>query len=307
MTNRKLGRGLNALLGVPSDPPVQLGIHQPEDSAAGELRHIAVAEIDANPYQPRRDFDPTEIASLAESIGVHGVVQPIAVRRVNERYQLIAGERRLRASQQAGLSQIPARVMELDERQTFEVALVENLQRADLNAIEKALAFQGYVSKFGVTHEELAGQLGVDRSTVTNLMRLLELSAEIQDAVRAGKISNGHARALLALDDPIERVAACRKIIVEGLSVRQTEAFVREQKTGIATTSDPAKTKSTSTTSTTSSASPKSNHLLAVENDLRQSLGTKVEIRPTGKDTGQIVLQFHSNDDFERIVQKLRS
>lgn len=299
MTNRKLGRGLHALLGVPSEPPVQIGIHKPEEVASGELRQIPLSEIDANPYQPRREFDPAEISSLSDSIVAHGVVQPIAVRRSGARFQLIAGERRLRASQQAGLETIPARILDLDERQTFEVALVENLQRTDLNALEKAHAFQAYVSKFGTTHEELAGHLGVDRSTVTNLMRLLELPNEVQDAVRSGKISSGHARALLAIEDPIERVALCRKIVVEGMSVRQIEALVREKKSGGET---PERSKSKSVASTPA----KSNHILALEGELRQSLGTKVEIRSTDKDAGSIIMHFSTNDDFERLLARLR-
>lgn len=300
MTNRKLGRGLHALLGVPGEAPVQLGIHQPDETGPGELRHVAVTEIDANPYQPRRDFDPTEIAALAESIAVHGVVQPIAVRKNGDRFQLIAGERRLRASQRAGLATIPARVLDLDERQTFEVALVENLQRQDLNAIEKAQAFQGYVARFGTTHEELANHLGVDRSTVTNLLRLLELPAEIQDAVRAGKISNGHARALLSLEDPVDRVAACRQIVVEGLSVRQVETWVRERK------STKGKGGPTRAGGKPTGVVQKSNHVAALENELRQSLGVRVEIRPSGDQSGTIELSFASNDDFDRLIEKLR-
>lgn len=299
MTNRKLGRGLHALLGVPGEEPVKLGIHDPS-AADAELRHIAVGEIDANPYQPRREFTAEEIESLAESIAVHGVVQPIAVRRVGDRFQLIAGERRLRASQRVGLPTIPARVLSLDERQTFEVALVENLQRQDLNAMEKAVAFQGYVSQFGTTHEELAQHLGVDRTTVTNLLRLLELPGEIQDAVRCGKISNGHARALLGVEDAVERVALCRRIVVEGLSVRQVEELAREQKK--------RPTHSAAGSATKASTTPKhnSNHVAAIENELRQALGVKVEIRANKQQAGAITLHFASNDDFERLVQKLR-
>lgn len=296
MNRKKLGRGLQALLGVEEEGESALGLVVPNAAPAGELRPLSVEEIDLNPYQPRRDFDGEELASLAGSISVHGVIQPVVVRPVNGRFQLVAGERRLRAAQQAGLKQIPARIIELDEQQTFEVALVENLQRRDLNAIEKAQAFQGYIARFATTHEELATHLGVDRTTVTNLMRLLELPEPVQDAVRIGQITFGHARAILSLEDSVSQIELCRRIVAEALSVRQTEAIVRERRAP-APTDNGERSKP--------AAAPKSNHIVSLENELRQRFGTKVEIRPTAKDRGTILIHFHSNDDFERVVSQL--
>ena len=204
---RRLGRGLASLLGT------EEGGFEPSSLESAELMHLAIDQIDANPYQPRKQFDPSELAALADSLRQHGMLQPVLVRAVEGRYQLIAGERRLRAAMEAHLHQIPARVLELDDQHVCELAMVENLQREDLNAIDKAVAFKGYLDKFGGTQEELAGRLGLDRSTISNLIRLLELPEEVQDAVRSKQISQGHARALLGLPDQDSMIGACRKII----------------------------------------------------------------------------------------------
>lgn len=297
MAKKTLGRGLQALLG--SEGPDEAGVAVAEKasytSTDAETLSVAIDEIDPNPYQPRRDFDPEEIAALAQTVSAHGIIQPVVVRSVGDRFQIIAGERRLRAAQEAGLRQVPVRILDVDEQQSFEFALIENLQRKDLNPIEKAYAFQQYIGQFGATHEELAAQLGVDRSTVTNLIRLLELPDSVQEAVRAGQISNGHARALLSVDDPIAQIALCRQIIEENLSVRQTEQLVKQQKPKV---EKPAATTSPSKPS-------KSNHILALETDLRRRLGAKVEIAPKTKDSGSIIIHFESNDDFERVVEIL--
>src|SRR3954467_5527711 len=194
VNKKRLGRGLAALLGTEEG-----GVEPGSLEMAGPL-HVPVDQIDPNPFQPRRTFDPAEIAALADSLRQHGMLQPVIVRPMGERYQLIAGERRLRASVEAQLHEIPARVMELDDQRIHELAMVENLQREDLNALEKATAFRSYLDSYGGTQEELAGRLGLDRSTVANLMRLLDLPAEVQDAVRNKKITQGHARALLGLE-----------------------------------------------------------------------------------------------------------
>lgn len=294
MVKRKLGRGLQALLGVEEDSEGAGGVDVGEADAGGELARLPLSELDRNPYQPRNDFRPEELAALTQSVCVHGVIQPIIVRPVGGRFQIIAGERRFRAAQEAGLTHIPVRVVDIDEQQTFEFALVENLQREDLNAIEKAQAFEKYINQFGTTHEELAGHLGVDRSTVTNFIRLLELPQAVQEAVRVGQISNGHARALLSVNDSVEQIALCRRIIAEGLSVRQTEEAVRGYRTAPDKPSSPAK-----------SAPSKSNHLQSLENDLRQRLATKVEIKAKAKDKGTITIHFESHDDFERVMSCL--
>ena len=205
------------------------------DRPAGEAASPAVnpprLEIDliaSNPVQPRQDFNVEELNTLAESIAAHGLLQPVVVRRVKDRYELVAGERRLQAAKRAGWTSVPVSVIEADDRQTAELAIVENLHRKDLNALEKAASFQRYLEQYACTQEELAGRLKLDRSTIANLIRLLELPEPVQEAIRQGKITQGHARAILPLGDEQEQVAFCERVQKEGLSVRQTEAMVQE-------------------------------------------------------------------------------
>jgi ParB family chromosome partitioning protein len=292
MNKRRLGRGLDSLLGT------EEGGTEASSLEKADLIHIAVERIDPNPFQPRRQFDQAEIAALADSIKQHGVLQPIIVRSVGDRYQLIAGERRLRASIEAKVHDIAARVMVLDDRKVSELAMVENLQREDLNAIEKATAFKDYLHRYGGTQEELAGRLGLDRSTLSNLIRLLELPEEAQTAVLSKAITAGHARALLGLPDAQSRVTACRQVIAEGLTVRQTEALVA---TGVPTASkarirnDPGQE--------TPARSP---HFVELEEHLKVRFGTPVAVRPKGKDRGQIVIEYNSQDEYERVVGLIR-
>lgn len=295
-SKRRLGRGLEALLGRDE------GGFEPSSLDSGDLTHIPVEQIDPNPFQPRREFDPAEIAALADSLRQHGMLQPVLVRVVGERYQLIAGERRLRASIEAKLHDVPARVMELDDQRVSELAMVENLQREDLGALEKASAFRDYLNRYGGTQEELAGRLGLDRSTVSNLMRLLDLPEEVQDAVRTKKITQGHARALLGLPDPDQQRAACQRVIAESLSVRQTEALVA---TGEPTPSrtrirkDPAHTDATP-------ADGRAPHVLEMERSLHERFGTPVLIRVRGRERGQIIIDFKSQEELERLTQLIR-
>ncbi len=211
-----------------SPPQPQLAIHQPDAQPTGEPLKVSVYEIDNNPYQPRRDFDEAEIDQLADSLEQHGLLQPIVVRRAGERYQLISGERRLRAAIKAGWPDVPVYIREADDRQLAELAIVENLQRKDLNALEKAASFQQYLEQYGCTQEELAGRLAIDRSTMANLIRLLELPAMVQAALRSGAITQGHARALLPLGDDHQQVSLCTRIQIGGLSVRAVEELVQE-------------------------------------------------------------------------------
>jgi ParB family chromosome partitioning protein len=231
-----LGRGLNALFGdVAAEAPVLAspGAARPATSApAGDsVQHIAVGAIRPLPGQPRRHFDENAIAELADSIGTRGLLQPIIVRRApgGEGYQLVAGERRWRAAQRAGLHQIPALVRELDDAATYEIALVENIQRQDLNAIEEASAYRKLIEDFGHSQEALAKLVGKSRSHVSNLMRLLDLPVEVQDLVGDGSLSMGHARALIGADGA---EAIARRVVQEGLSVRTVEALVREMLPG---------------------------------------------------------------------------
>jgi ParB family chromosome partitioning protein len=286
---RRLGRGLEALLGH------EEGGFEPSSVEGAELIQVAVDQVDPNPFQPRRHFDPAEIASLAESLRQHGMLQPIIVRSVGLRYQLIAGERRLRASIEAQLHEIPARVLELDDQRVFELAMVENLQREDLNAIDKAGAFRDYLSRYGVTQEDLAGRLGIDRSTVSNLIRLLELPEEILGAVRSSQISQGHARALLGLEESESRIVAYRRVVTEHLSVRQTEALVS---TGVPT---PSRARVRKDPAHGPDARPP--HLLELEQALHSRLGTTVAVRPRGAERGQIVIEYQSREEFDRLTR----
>jgi ParB family transcriptional regulator, chromosome partitioning protein len=296
VNKRRLGRGLEALLGH------EEGGLEPDSFDAGDLSYIPVDQIDPNPFQPRREFDPTEIAALADSLRQHGMLQPVLVRPVNDRYQLVAGERRLRASLEAQLHEIPARVMELDDQRIYELAMVENLQREDLNALEKAAAFRDYLARYGGTQEELAGRLGLDRSTISNLIRLLDLPEEVQDAVRSKKISQGHARALLALPDADNQRGACQRVINEVLSVRQTEALVATGEPTPARTrvrKDPAEPGSTP-------SGGKAPHLVELEQHLHSRFGTSVLIRVRSREKGQIVIDFNSQEEFDRITNMIR-
>jgi ParB family chromosome partitioning protein len=296
VNKRRLGRGLDALLGRAD------GGFEASTLEAAELMHIAVDQIDPNPFQPRRHFDPVEVSALADSLRQHGMLQPVIVRQVNDRYQLIAGERRLRASIEAQLHEIPARIFDLDDQRVAELAMVENLQREDLNAIEKAIAFKDYLGQYGGTQEELAGRLGLDRSTVSNLIRLLELPEEVQQAVLTKKITQGHARALLALPDHDAIKAACQRVIVDNLSVRQTEALVA---TGEPTPNKPRIRKDAPEPESTPSGG-KAPHVLELEHHLAGRFGTAVMIRVKARDRGQIIIDFNSQEEFERVTGLIR-
>lgn len=296
MNKRRLGRGLEALLGR------EEGGLEAATLDSAEMLHIPVDQIDPNPYQPRRDFNPVDIASLADSIRQHGMLQPILVRPHHDRFQLIAGERRLRASIEAQLHEVPARVLELDDQRVHELAMVENLQREDLNALEKANAFRSYLDHYGGTQEELASRLGVDRSTVANFLRLLDLPEEVKDAVRDKKITQGHARALLGLTNEEERVDAYRRVMTEGLTVRQTEALVSS---GDPTTS---KTRIRKDPAEPSATAPEARapHFIELEQHLHERFGTPVMIRLKGQNRGQIVVDFHDEEQFQRLASMLR-
>lgn len=309
---RRLGRGLEALLGKPPGAGVDLetaggqggaapGLASASD-APGGLPRVPIDQIDGNPFQPRQDFDDEAIDELAASLEQHGLLQPLVVRRHNGRYQLVAGERRLRAAVRAGWIDVPVQVREADDRQMAELAIVENLQRRDLNPLEKAASFHQYLERYGCTQEELAGRLKVDRSTIANLIRLLELPAAVQDALRRGTISQGHARALLPLGDEHEQLALCRRIESESLSVRATEELVQD--TIHAADAEPLSVVGGDGRMGAKPAKKRpqrSSQLALLEQEFRAALGTKVSIRQTKKGGGRIVIQFGDSDEFERL------
>jgi ParB family chromosome partitioning protein len=284
----RLGRGLNALLGD----------NQPPAKADGPTTRLAVGKIQQNPYQPRKRFDDEELTALTASVKEHGVLQPLVVRPIGDGFQLIAGERRLRAAQGAGLAEVPVHVVNFDDQQVFEAALVENIQRSDLNPVEKAQGFKDYLDKFGLTQEQLGAKLGLDRTTVSNLLGLLHLPAEVQDAVRFGQITLGHAKVLKGVPEAERQVALCRETILKNYSVHALELLVKQQKLeAVTVTTDAAEKRE---------PAEKTAHVKGIEDDLRQRLAVRVEIKVKAKDKGQILIGFESNDDFERVIDALK-
>jgi len=263
-------------------------------------RNIDILSIDKNPYQPRLVFDQSEIDSLAESIQTHGLLQPIVVRKLKDRYQLIAGERRLRAALQAGWQDIPAHVLDVTDQQMAELALTENMQRRDLNAIEKATAFQRYLEIYGGTQEELAKRLGFDRTTITNIIRLLQLPEEVRDMVQRNEITSGHARAILPLKEDWELIDIAVQIRDEGWSVRQTEQYVTDLQNGIIHEDDWGKK-----TKAATSRKPQvpDDQTASLEQDFRNTLGSKVKLTHNNQGRGKIVIPFATHDEFDRIYQ----
>jgi ParB family chromosome partitioning protein len=310
---KRLGRGLEALLNStadavaapsvavstapsPTDPYVATSVRipappEPSTPAEGDVIDLSVYEIDDNPFQPRRIFSEPEIASLAESLKEHDILQPILVRLIGDRYQLISGERRLRAAMKAGWKTIPARIRKADDRLVSELAIVENLQRKDLNAIEKALSFRRYIDEHRCTQEELANRLKIDRSTIANLMRLLELPSPIKDSIQDGKLSAGHARALLPLGDERTQLEFLNSILREGMSVRATERAVADR----IVAEDELGGKRTRRRKTID------RQIEALQQELKQLLGTNVKIKPGARGRGKIEVQYSTEAEFQRL------
>ncbi|MFQ5863183.1 MAG: ParB/RepB/Spo0J family partition protein [Candidatus Brocadiales bacterium] len=275
----KLGKGLESLLE---------NIVEVEPSS--NVLQISPESVQPNPHQPRREFSPHTIKSLMESIREHGMLQPILVRPAKDGYQLVAGERRWRAAKELGLSSIPAMVKETTPKQSLGVALVENLQREDLNPIEKAKAFWELIEVFGLTQEEVGKYVGMDRSSVANTLRLLELAIEIQEHVSRGTISQGHARALLTAKDESTQKRLCQKVLDEDLTVRQIEALASGAKRKTQRKRRPSNNNA--------------HNIRELEDRLRRSLGTKVEICHSSN-KGKIVIYFNGNAQFEGLMAQL--
>ena len=283
-TKPRLGRGLDALLGPASGSVTTVS-----------ATRVRLDQISHNPYQPRKRFDDDELTQLADSIRTHGVLQPLVVRPDGERFQLIAGERRLRASHLVGLAEVPVHVVTFDDQQVYEAALVENVQRSDLNAIEKAQGFKEYLERYGLSQEQLGRRLGIDRTSISNLVGLLNLPAEVQDAVRLGQLTLGHAKVIKGVADAERQIQLCREAIFKHLSVHALELLAKEAKAEVAEQKPGAMR----------AAVEKTAHVQSLEDDLRQRFATRVEIKVKAKDKGQIVIGFDSNDEFERILSAL--
>lgn len=288
-----LGKGLSALLSD-SDADTQ---HIKEISGhgatpEGTIAEIPIGSIEVNPFQPRTDFNEEALQELAESIKVQGIIQPITVRILSKNsFQLISGERRLQASKRAGLEKIPAYIRTADDQQMLEMALIENIQRENLNAIEVALSYQRLLSECNLKQEELGDRVGKNRTTVNNYLRLLKLPPDIQIALRDGAISMGHARALISIENISLQLAAFQKTIKEGLSVRKVEEYVRSL-------SAPGKDKARS--------EPAINEeLVKLQHQLSSHFGTKIKIKSAGSDKGEISIPFTSTSELNRILEIL--
>lgn len=272
--SKRLGKGLEALL--------------PQISENDTVQTAKVKDLRANPYQPRREFDEDKLKELAESIREHGIIQPIIVRKSVRGYEIVAGERRWRAARSLDLEEVPVVIKEFDDQQMTEIALIENLQREDLNSLEIAEAYNNIMDKFNLTQEELAKKVGQSRSHVANFLRLLNLAPEIQKYVSRGTISMGHARAILGLEDKQQQILLAKKIVEEDLSVRTVEQIVQRLSNNV---SRETKTKKAGTNRV----------ILQYEERFRSHFGTAVKIH-SGKKRGKIEIEYYSMDDLERIL-----
>lgn len=299
MSNKKeaLGQGIRALLRDMDSGDAQQAQQAASKAAPMQGVHeIPLTAIEVNPFQPRAVFGPSALQELANSIGVHGVIQPITVRQLGPaRYQLISGERRLRASRMAGLDRIPAYIRKANDQEMLEIGLIENIQREDLNPMEIAINYQRLIDECGLTHESMAGRVGKDRSTVSNYLRLLKLAPEIQDAVRKQDLSMGHARALLSLDDPIAQLDLFRRAVKEGWSVRKVEQQTAAYK--------PAKKGTGKKTDAGPSLAPS---LRQLRDELRSHLGSRVELQHGKGGKGTLQIPYASEEDLYRIAELLR-
>jgi ParB family chromosome partitioning protein len=286
-----LGKGIRALLENMDTETPELAEKSKTDVAASNT--IALDAIEINPFQPRTDFDAEALAELANSIKVHGIIQPVTVRKLNAtKYQLISGERRLRAAKLAGLKEIPAYIRNANDQEMLEMALIENIQREDLNAIEVSIHFRRLIDECNLTHEQLAERLGKNRTTITNFLRLLKLPPDIQNALREKKLSMGHARALIALDDPAGQLSIYKDISTKNLSVRDVEEMVRN-----------FQHKKQSPRLKTIQTTHLPYEFRKVQDELATSLGTRVVLKRNKSGKGEIVISFFSDDDLYRLKE----
>lgn len=306
----RLGKGLSSLMGmnsaadsVPGEGsalPVQASIPLPDsfplnggmdnDVPRGTPLEVDLELIDPNPHQPRQQFDPATLAELSESIKSNGVIQPIVLKSVGSRYQLIAGERRLRASQAAGLKTIPAFVRDADQLAQAQMALVENIQREDLNPLDRAAGYRTLLTELGLSQTELATRLGEDRATIANHLRLMELQPPVQDLVRQGQLTLGHAKVLCGVSDAAEQQRLAELVVAQHLSVRNLEQIIAK----------PADAPSAAP------KTPPSAHLKDLELNLSKQLGLRVQVRPGAtKSKGKVILHYSNLDEFDQLVARM--
>lgn len=300
-TNKKqaLGKGIRALLNTIDEEVNTTGqkaVPSVSGQSAGGIMRIPLEQIQVNPKQPRYDFDEQALNELAESIKLHDIIQPITVVKLNNtQYQLISGERRWRASKLAGLKDIPAYIRTADDQQMLEMALLENLQRQDLNAIEVALSYKRLMDECDLTQEQVAERMKKERSTVTNYLRLLKLPPDIQKAVRDGQLSMGHARAIIGLENVDQQLYAFREVTEKGLSVRQVEQLVKNMLEGEKSTSAPAP-------ATAAKLPPAYKR---IEDNMASHFSTRVKLDRKRNGKGTITVEFYSDEDLERIMDKM--
>lgn len=298
---RGLGRGLDALLGgsAKETRPVETKPADENSQALSQqqaLNRLPVDLIQRGKYQPRRNFDQDKLQELADSIAAQGVIQPIVVRPVAEnKYEIIAGERRWRASQLAGLQEIPVVVQEVDDQAAMAMALIENIQRDDLNPLEEADALQRLLNEFGLTHQQIAKAVGKSRTSVTNFLRLLELSEDVKKMLQLGQLDMGHAKALLGLKEK-EQIKAAREVVEKGLSVRETEKLVRRIQ-GIVDNEETVKKQV---------AQKIDPDVQRLQENLAEKLGAKVQIKQTANGKGQLVIGYNSLDELDGILDHIQ-
>jgi ParB family chromosome partitioning protein len=286
-----LGRGLSAILESPETDITSKDISG--NYVAGAIANLPLGKIETNPFQPREDFDEAALAELSQSILEQGIIQPLTVRKMGyDKYQLISGERRFRAAKLAGIESVPCYIRVANDEQMLEWALIENIQRENLNAIEIAISYNRLIEECSLTQDELSKRVGKSRTTVTNYMRLLKLPAEVQAALRDGSISMGHARSLINIDDEAKQLVITRKIVSDELSVREVEKLVRQLDKVISPVIKPGKI-----------ALPLKYE--AMKDSIQERLNRKIEINRTPKGKGNIVIPFMSDEDLQAIIEKL--
>ena len=295
---KELSRGIRALLSNIEDKSPIPQTKEIVKELSSNIAEISLEDIEINPFQPRTEFDPEELMNLAKSIRTYGLIQPITVRSLGgNKFQLISGERRLRASKMAGLSAVPAYIRIADDQGMLEMALVENIQRAERNAVEVAISYQRLIDECSLTHEELSSRVGKNRSTITNYIRLLKLPPVIQAGVKKDQISMGHARALAGVDNVSLQLTYFHRTVEDKLSVRALEQLIR----GGGSTSQ-----GSSSSSSSSSGSSLPSEVVEIRDELSDQFGTKVEIKRDTKGKGQFVIKFSNDSDFNRILDILQ-
>jgi ParB family chromosome partitioning protein len=276
MSKKGLGKGLGALISSAND----------ENELSG-VKELKINEIEPNVYQPRKKFDDQKLIQLSDSIKEHGIVQPIIVRKEENIYKIVAGERRWRAARLAGLNSVPVIIKDVSNKQVMEMALIENIQREDLNPIEEAEAYERLLNEYNMTQEELSKSIGKNRSTIANIIRLLALSKKVKESLIDGEITNGHARALISIEDEEIQEKICKEIIKKSLNVRETENLVKRIQIS---NDDNKKVKSVD------------ENIIKIEDDLKKIFGTKVKLFNKNK-KGKIMIEYYSNEELDRLLE----